>query len=511
MAGGQARLGRRRYGGAMADDPVQGVTFESHMSDFEALMWNVEKDPWLNPSGGVVVVCDRPPDVEDYRRRIANAVAEIPRLRQRVVPGMGRLSPPRWAPDPEFDLDNHVRHVALPAPGTLRQLYDLAARLMQDPFDRTRPLWLFVIVDGLEDGRGAMFAKLHHTIADGYAALRLAELYLTLERDAPPPPDVDLERVVRESVDEDRAASQSGGGLGGVGASAVATARHLWRRQLGRARRAAGEIVLWGADPRRPVDLAARTVATIGQMRSQAGANGGVPGGSPLWRGRSRHRHFDVIRVPLDSMRASAKALGGTVNDVFVTGAVLGAVRYHERRETPLEALNISFVVSTRATGGAGTNAFAPTRVQVPAGPMTIKERFGAIRTLLAAGREGARTGGAMGSVAGLANLLPTSLVTGVARSQTANMDFATSNIRGAPVPTYLSGARILWTGTLGPVAGTAFNLTAMSYDDSFDMGLHVDPVAVDDCDDLRRCIEAGFHELLAAGGQILAGAHEVA
>ncbi|MGH9289012.1 MAG: wax ester/triacylglycerol synthase domain-containing protein [Acidimicrobiales bacterium] len=495
----------------MADDPVQGVTFESHMSDFEAIMWNVEKDPWLNPSGGVVVVCDRPPDVEDYRRRIANAVAEIPRLRERVVPGMGRLSPPRWAPDPEFDLDNHVRHVALPAPGTLRQLYDLAARLMQDPFDRTRPLWLFVIVDGLEDGRGAMFAKLHHTIADGYAALRLAELYLTLERDAPPPPDIDLERVVHESVDEDRAASQSGGGLGGVGASAVATARHLWRRQLGRARRAAGEIVLWGADPRRPVDLAARTVATIGQMRNQAGASGGVPGGSPLWRGRSRHRHFDVIRVPLDSMRASAKALGGTVNDVFVTGAVLGAVRYHERRETPLDALNISFVVSTRATGGAGTNAFAPTRVQVPAGPMVIKERFGVIRTLLAAGREGARTGGAMGSVAGLANLLPTSLVTGVARSQTANMDFATSNIRGAPVPTYLSGARILWTGTLGPVAGTAFNLTAMSYDDSFDMGLHVDPVAVDDCDDLRRCIEAGFHELLAAGGQILAGAHEVA
>ncbi len=90
-------------------------------------------------------------------------------------------------------------------------------------------------------------------------------------------------------------------------------------------------------------------------------------------------------------------------------------------------------------------------------------------------------------------------------------MDFATSNMRGAPVPTYVSGARILWTGTLGPVAGTAFNLTAMSYDDSFDIGLHVDPVAVDDGDDLRRCIEAGFQELLAAGGHTLAANHEVA
>ena len=494
----------------MADEPVPGVTFQRRMSDFEALMWRVEKDPWLNPSGGMVVVCDRPPDADDYRRRIAHAVVEIPRLRERVVHGAGPLSPPHWAPDPEFDLDYHVRHVALPAPGTLRQLYDLAARLMQDPFDRTRPLWFFVIVDGLEDGRGAMFAKLHHTIADGHAALRLAELYLTLERDAPPPPDVDLDRVVRESVAETGGASGSGGGFAAAGASAYGTARELWQRQLGRARRAAGEVVLWGADPRRPLDLVARTLATVGQVRSQVDATGSAAGGSPLWRRRSRHRHFDVIRVPFDALRASAKALGGTVNDAFVTAAVLGAVRYHQRRETPLEALNISFVVSTRGTGGDGTNAFAPTRVQVPAGPMPADERFAAIRTIMAAGREGARTGGAMGSVAGLASLLPTSLITGVARSQTASMDFATSNMRGAPVPTYVSGARILWTGTLGPVAGTAFNLTAMSYDGSFDMGLHVDPAAVDDCDDLRRCIEAGFEKVLAAGGQVSAAAREV-
>ena len=278
----------------MADEPVQGVTFQRRMSDFEALMWRVEKDPWLNPSGGVVVVCDRPPDVDDYRRRIANAVVEIPRLRERVVPGVGPLSPPHWAPDPEFDLDYHVRHVALPAPGTLRQLYDLAARLMQDPFDRTRPLWFFVIVDGLEGGRGAMFAKLHHTIADGHAALRLAELYLTLERDAPPPPDVDLDRVVRESVAEARAASESGGGFAGAGASAIGdrapalAAPARTRPAAPPARSCCGEQILgvrWTS--------CRRTLATIGQVRSQVGA-GGVAGGSPLWRGRSRHRHFDV-------------------------------------------------------------------------------------------------------------------------------------------------------------------------------------------------------------------------
>src|SRR5262245_49877543 len=481
----------------MADEPVRGVAFQRRMSDFEALMWNVEKDPWLNPSGGMVVVCDQPPDAEDFRRRIANAAVAIPRLRERVVPGLGRFQPPHWAPDPEFDLDNHLRHVALPAPGSLRQLYDLAARLMQDPFDRTRPLWQTVIVDGVEGGRGAMFAKLHHTIADGYAALRLAEHYLTLERDAPLPPEVDLAALVRESRDGDQPESD-GGGLAGAGASAVATVGHLWRRQLGQARRAAGEVILWGADPRRPVDLAARALATVGDIRTQV-SQGGGPSGSPLWRQRSRHRHFDVVRVPLPDISAAAKALGGTVNDVFVTGAVLGAIRFHQQRETPLEALNISFVVSTRDSGGPDRNAIAPRRVQVPAGPMTVEGRFAAIRAILAAGRGGASAGGAMGSVAGIANQLPTSLVTGVARSQTASMDFATSNIRGAPIPTYVSGARVLWTGTLGPVAGTAFNLTALSYDGSFDIGIHADPVAVGDCDDLHRCLEAGFEELLAS------------
>src|SRR5215207_2173867 len=135
--------------------------FERRMSDAEALMWNVEKDPWLNPSGASISLVDRPIDFERFRSRIAYAAVAVPRLRDRVVPGLGRLSPPEWAPDPEFDLDHHIRHVALPEPGTQRQLLDLAAQLYQDPYDRSRPLWYFVLIDGLEGGQGALFAKLH--------------------------------------------------------------------------------------------------------------------------------------------------------------------------------------------------------------------------------------------------------------------------------------------------------------------------------------------------------------
>ena len=88
------------------------------MSDAEALMWNVEKDPWLNPSGASVTILDRPLDMEVFRGRIAHAISEVPRMRERVVAGLGRLSPPEWRPDPEFDLDYHLRHIALPPPGT---------------------------------------------------------------------------------------------------------------------------------------------------------------------------------------------------------------------------------------------------------------------------------------------------------------------------------------------------------------------------------------------------------
>ena len=121
---------------------------------------------------------DRPIDFDRFRSRIAYGAAMVPRLRDRVVSGLGRLSPPEWAPDPEFDLDYHVRHIALPEPGSQRQLLDLAAQLYQDPYDRSRPLWYFVLIDGLEGGRGALFAKLHHSLADGIAGLRLSELYV---------------------------------------------------------------------------------------------------------------------------------------------------------------------------------------------------------------------------------------------------------------------------------------------------------------------------------------------
>ncbi len=156
------------------------------MSEHEALMWNIEKDPWLNPNGASLTLLDQPVDMDRFRRQLRYGITKMPRLYQRVVPGLGRFSTPAWVPDPEFDFDYHVREIELPAPGTRRQLLDLAARLYQEPLDRTRPLWRFVAIRGIEGGKGAVWAETHHAIADGIGQLRMAELYQQLNRDDQP-------------------------------------------------------------------------------------------------------------------------------------------------------------------------------------------------------------------------------------------------------------------------------------------------------------------------------------
>ena len=103
--------------------------------------------------------------------------------------------------------------------------------------------------------------------------------------------------------------------------------------------------------------------------------------------------------------------------------------------------------------------------------------------------------------MAGAANLLPTSLVTRAARDQASRIDFATSNFRGAPIPVYIAGGLVEANYPLGPVAGTSFNLTTLSYAGQLDMGILADPEAVSDLPDLRDCIDLGYLRLGEAAG----------
>ena len=158
------------------------------MSGFESVMWELERDPQLSSAFANLTMFDRPPDRERLRRKMARATLAVPRLRQRVVTSANPLERPRWVDDPDFDLDRHLRWTTLGGDGDLRELHELAATLSGQPFDRERPLWEFVTIEGLRGGKAAMLQRLHHTITDGEGGIRLSVQFLDFERDPPDDP-----------------------------------------------------------------------------------------------------------------------------------------------------------------------------------------------------------------------------------------------------------------------------------------------------------------------------------
>ena len=454
--------------------------FERHMSDNEALMWNLEKDPALSSWFASITILDRPPSLDRLRARLARAVVAVPRLRQHVVASVGRLSPPMWVDDPEFDLDRHVWRIGVPAPGTDADLHDLAMRLLQEPFDRTRPLWQFVVIEGLEDGRAALFQKMHHTITDGEGGVRLAEQFVDLERDPNEPDPLTVPAPATE--------------VEGFGDSAREVVGHNVRRVGGLARRVTGSVV---GNPLGTVQGLGRAVKEIDRSLRPSHEAGSTVG-SPLWQPRTLKRWFGAIHVPLADVKQAGRALGGTINDVFVAGALAGAAAYHHERGVHPDLLRAAMPVSTRKGGTAGGNAFAitTTDLRVPDDPI---EAFAIVNEALAV----VKGGGSMdliGQLAMVVNLLPTSVLTSFAKDAAATVDFTVSNVRAAPVELYIAGARCDAVLPMGPISGTAFNLSTLSYNGSLDMGLVVDAGAIDDPEGLHGHLVAAYDTLIEVG-----------
>ncbi len=466
------------------------IHLSSYMTETEALMWAAESDPWFSSGMGSLFLLDDAPDFERFLASMLDASLTLTRLRERVEASFG-LAPPRWVIDDEFDITDHVRHVQLPKPGGIDQLLELTAQVFQDPFDTSRPLWEFVAVAG-PGGRktktsisGAIIMKLHHSVSDGIGALRLAEMYLDFERN--PQVEIDSTSTIVPVNDPDTTR--------GVRADI----EHVAKRQVALARKAAAEVSLWGADSERVKDVVSKTgdmaKAAAGQLRS-----GGPQTGSSEWRNRSRQRHLEVFDVSLDELKAASKRLGGSVNDAFVAGSVLGAQRYHEAVGVQVPQFNLSFVVSTRSDDAAGGNAFTPVPFHVRGDYGSVEEVFVATRDAIADKLEEVQASSpdALNVMAGVASLLPGSVLSKAGRARAQSLDWATSNLRGAPIPIFTAGAQITHMYPIGPVAGTAFNLTAMSYCGNLHVGCFLDPKSVTRPGLLRSSMQQAYADICA-------------
>jgi WS/DGAT/MGAT family acyltransferase len=323
---------------------------------------------------------------------------------------------------------------------------------------------------------------MHHTITDGEGGIRMSIEFIDLERDAPEPPPVD-----------DGPPPATTSPLDGV----VAAVTDVTRRQAAALRRLSEAATDLALDPAHLAgvvgSLPAEGAATARSLIRQLGVVDGHR--SPLWSRRSLDRQLETFEVPLEDVKAAAKRLGGSVNDLFVAAAAGGAGRYHRTYGVEVDELRMSMPVSTRTSRAPGGNAFTPTRVLVPldADP---RRRFAAVHERLAVTKT-ERALGLTGSLAGLVNLLPRPVLVRLARQQVMTVDFATSNVRAAPFDLYIAGALMVGNFPLGPVAGTAWNLTTMSYRGQLELGLHADAQAVAKPAELATDIEASFRELV--------------
>jgi hypothetical protein len=164
-----------------------------------------------------------------------------------------------------------------------------------------------------------------------------------------------------------------------------------------------------------------------------------------------------------------------------------------------VSAFNSSFVVSTRQDRAEGGNSFSPVRVRVPGAVMSPVQRLRAVQERVGRQRDSFHGGGLMGSLAGVVNLLPTSLTTQVARSQAARVDFATTNVRGSSRPLYIGGQLMTGIFAPGPVAGSAMIAAVISYLGTMNIMLTIDPVAIPEPGALKADIERAFDELFEA------------
>jgi diacylglycerol O-acyltransferase / wax synthase len=464
---------------------AEELRYEDRMSDADALMWTIEKDPLLRTTITALSVLDRPPDPDLLAGRLERATRLIPRLRQRVVGNPFSLAPPRWELDPNFDVRYHVRHVRVPGAGTDQDVLELAEWVAMGSFDRARPLWEFYVVDGVSGGRGALIQKIHHTVTDGLGSIKMALTIFDLERDAEP--DGDLPEL--PDIAPLGPLERVWDGLG-----------HVGRRQAGILRRSGGTIARGlrhaVADPVGTARGATETASSVGRLVAPV-----THPMSPIMTQRSLSVRFATLCRPVDDLKRAAKAADARLNDAYVTAVARAMHRYHDRRGAAVPMLRMTMPINTRdeSTDALAGNRFVPARFPIPVDIADPVEHMAAIHGLVDQQRAEPSLA-FVDPLAGLLNRLPATVTTSVFGGMLKCIDFVTTNVPGAPIPLYVAGAQILEQYPFAPLSGASANIALLSWLDQACIGINTDQAAVDDPLELRALIEESLDEVIACG-----------
>jgi WS/DGAT/MGAT family acyltransferase len=409
----------------------------------------------------------------------------IPPFRRRLVDVPLGLDQPYWIEDPDFDIEYHVRELALPAPGDDAQLAEQAARLHARHLDRRRPLWEMYLIHGLSGGRVAIYTKVHHAAIDGVSGNDLLTAVLDLSPEGREMDDVP-ERTVEAEPSATRMLLHSAWSLAGNPIRAV-------RLTYSIARSVPALAGLLGREK--------NVVLSSPGLRAPA-----TPFNKPI----GPHRRWAFRSLPFADVRAVKNAAGITINDVVMALCAGALRRYLEDHEALPDAPLVAAVpvsVRTEAEKGTGGNkvssiiAALPTNVSDPAERLHLsheamraaKEQHEAIPADLLADV----TQFAMPALAGQAARLSARLRL-LERINPFNLII--SNVPGPNIPLYYAGARLLQYYPLSAIAeGQGLNITVMSYDGGLHFGLIADRDLAPDLDVLAGYLDEELKVLVHA------------
>jgi len=428
--------------------------------------------PLRNDAGGV--------DFARIAEYVESRLHRIPRYRQRLA-----WTPierhPIWVDDPHFQVRFHVRHTRLPRPGSERQLKRTAGRILSQHLDRHRPLWELWVVEGLEGDRFAMITKVHHCMVDGVSGADLLSALLTdapLEKPEPAPvwipqPAPDGVRLARDAA-----------------VRALRTPFEL-----------AGAAWQAARDPR---GLGERVGARLGAIARQLAGGLGPAPPTPFNQPIGPHRRVDWLAMDLPLVRRTAKALGGTVNDVVLATVAGGVRRFLGRqRQEDVERLDFRVLapVSTRAAAERGRlgNRVSAWVVRLPLGERDVRRRFERVRETTAELKH-AHAELAAETLAQIVEWTgPVLLQLGARMVHAGGAPFqmVVTNVPGPREPLYLLGVPLLEVHPIVPLLGTlGAGIALFSYRDVLSWGFTADWDLVPDLHDFVLAIEASFAQL---------------
>ena len=433
-----------------------------------------------------------PVTLERLTREVAARLHLVPPFHRRLVQVPLGLDQPYWIDDPDFDIEFHVRALALPAPGSDRQLADQAARLHARPLDRQRPLWELYLISGLSGGRMAIYTKVHHAAIDGVSGSDILGTLLDLT-----PEGRELEPAEWPSEQEPSAVSLLARSALSLGFQPVRAAR-LSLELL----RSAPGLVRTTRRPRLPfIDRDRGALLQRPSLRAPK-----TPFNAPI----TPHRRFAFRALPLSQIKAVKNAVGLTVNDVVMalaTGALRRWLEDHNALpDSPLVAA-VPISVRTKDEAGSAGNRISgmmaplPTQLSDPMqrlrvvheGMRAAKEQHGALPADLLSDV----TQFAIPALAGQAARLNERLRL-LERANPFNL--FVSNVPGPNVPLYFAGGELLAYYPLSAIAdGQGLNITVISYRDSMFFGLIACRELVPDLDTMADYLEQELDTLLAA------------